>query len=108
MMATATFPVQHLSIQTNARCIVSFDAFVDTRVDATGTIFEKGAFDASLKHKSEVPILCDNHAEWPVGVAQLSNCDNEAWAFTGMMISGRLNADIEKGREIIKLFSSQR
>ncbi len=68
-------------------------------VDSYGDVVKKGAFRKSIKDKKEFPILWSHDMFEPLGVFIAVEDDK------GLLITGKLNLDVQRGREIRSLMA---
>lgn len=68
-------------------------------IDDYGDVVKRGAFKKSIKDKKEFPILWSHDIFEPIGV--FSAVEDEK----GLLITGRLNLDVQRGREIRSLMA---
>jgi hypothetical protein len=66
-------------------------------VDSYGDVVVKGAFKKTLREKQQFPLLWSHNITEPIGV--ISGKEDA----TGLRIEGRLNLDVQRGREIRSL-----
>jgi len=68
-------------------------------VDSYGDAVVKGAFKRTLKNKKEFPLLWGHDIREPIGV--ISGVEDER----GLSITGKLNLDVQRAREIRSLMA---
>jgi len=74
-------------------------ASVFDMVDSYGDAVQKGAFKKTLKEKKEFPLLWSHDISEPIGV--ISGIEDEK----GLSITGRLNMDVQRAREVRSLMA---
>jgi HK97 family phage prohead protease len=68
-------------------------------VDSYGDVVKRGAFKKSIKDKKEFPILWSHDIFEPIGI--FAAVEDEK----GLLVTGKLNLDVQRGREIRSLMA---
>jgi HK97 family phage prohead protease len=70
-------------------------------VDSMGDMVMPGAFKKTLREKKQFPMLWSHSVQEPIGI--IAGTEDEK----GLRVEGRLNLDVQRGREIRSLMSQR-